>query len=472
MTNNFPRIIIAATQSGSGKTTITAGLIAALKNRGLNVQAYKIGPDYIDTGWHLLAGGKISHNLDSWLVGEDKLKEIFFETSRGADISIIEGVMGLYDGGKGGISSTAQISKLLDAPVVLVIDAKSMGTSAAAVALGFKEFDKSINLAGVILNRLGSDSHKKIIVDALNDLEIKCFGAIKRNDEFFLPERHLGLVPIAENHSVDAIKKICAAVEEQVDLNALINLAKNSSPLKIIPNSSFLIPNCLSIGVAKDEAFNFYYGASLNELEKLGAEILYFSPLNDTTLPKVDGLIIGGGFPEMFAAQLEKNKNLRAEIFAAAQDGLPIFAECGGFMYLMRELIDFDGKIFEMCGVLDGVATMTKKLQTVGYVESEILSDCVIGKAGEKIHAHEFHFSTAEISSGEKIFKCRRMRTGKEYFAGLKKKNLVASYLHIHFAGNKTLAKNFVEACKNYQSLKGERKFDGRNDQRDCNGGR
>ncbi len=455
MPNNFPRLIIAATQSGSGKTTITASLIAALKNRGLNVQAYKVGPDYIDTGWHELAGGKISHNLDSWLVGEDKLKEIFFETSRGADISIIEGVMGLYDGGRGGISSTAQISKLLDAPVVLVIDAKSMGTSAAAVALGFKEFDKSINLAGVILNRLGSDSHKKIIVDALNDLEIKCFGAIKRNDEFTLPERHLGLVPTTENFAVDAIKKICAAVEEQVDIDALIQCARRNAQCAIktesITHYALRITHCLSIGVAKDEAFNFYYGASLNELEKLGAEIVYFSPLEDTTLPKVDGLIIGGGFPEMFAAQLEKNKSLRAEIFSAAQDGLPIFAECGGFMYLMRELIDFDGKSFEMCGVLDGAATMTKKLQTVGYVEAEILSDCVIGKAGEKIHAHEFHFSTAEISSGEKIFKCRRTRTGKEYFAGLKKKNLVASYLHIHFAGSRNAAKNFVDACKNYQ---------------------
>ena len=181
---NFPRLIIAATQSGSGKTTITAGLLAALKKRGLNVQSYKVGPDYIDTGWHSLASGKISHNLDSWLVGSDKLKEIFAETSSGADVSIIEGVMGLYDGGRGGISSTAEISKLLDAPVVLIIDAKSMGTSAAAVALGFRDFDKEINFAGVILNRLGSDSHKKIIVDALNELGIKVFGAIKRNDEF------------------------------------------------------------------------------------------------------------------------------------------------------------------------------------------------------------------------------------------------------------------------------------------------
>ena len=452
---NFPRLIIAATQSGSGKTTITAGLIAALKNRGLNVQAYKVGPDYIDTGWHELAGGKISHNLDSWLVGEDKLKEIFLETSSGADLSIIEGVMGLYDGGRGGISSTAEISKLLDAPVVLVIDAKSMGTSAAAVALGFREFDKSVKLAGVILNRLGSDSHKKMIVDALTKLGIKCFGAIKRNDEFILPERHLGLVPTAENNAFDTIKKICAAVEEQVDVDDLIRIGTRNQELGTSRNefssSHFPVPSSSTkIAVARDEAFNFYYGAGLRELEKLGAEIVYFSPLNDEHLPEnISGMIIGGGFPEMFAARLEQNKNLRAEIFHAVSSGLPIFAECGGFMYLLHELIDFDGKSFEMCGVIDGVATMTKKLQTVGYVEAEILRDCAIGRAGDKIHAHEFHFSTAETSC-EKIFRCKRMRTGAEYFAGVAKKNLVASYLHIHFAGSPSAAKNFIKLCDTY----------------------
>ena len=453
MKSNFPRIIIAATQSGSGKTTITTGLLAALKNRGLNVQSYKIGPDYIDTGWHELASGKISHNLDSWLVGKDKLKEIFTATSSGADISIIEGVMGLYDGGRGGISSTAEISKLINAPVVLVIDAKSMGTSAAAVALGFREFDKSINLAGVILNRLGSDSHKKMVVDALNDLGIKCFGAIKRNDEFILPERHLGLVPTTESNSLNVIEKICAAVETQVDIDALITLAENSAPLTPSPIFHFPSP-LITIAVARDEAFSFYYGESLRELEKLGAEIVFFSPLNDETLPEnISGLIIGGGFPEMFAARLEQNKKIRADIFNAAQSGLPIFAECGGFMYLMRELIDFDGKSFEMCGAIDGSATMTNKLQTVGYVEAEILKDCALGRAGDKIRAHEFHFSKELKSSSENIFKCKRMRTGAEYFAGTAIKNLVASYLHIHFAGCPNVAKNFIDACKKFGGI-------------------
>lgn len=451
MRNDFPRLIIAATQSGSGKTTITTGLLAALKARGLNVQAYKVGPDYIDTGWHELAIGKPSHNLDSWLVGADKLKEIFTATSTCADVSIIEGVMGLYDGGRGGISSTAEIAKLLDAPVILVIDAKSMGTSAAAIALGFREFDKSVNLAGVILNRIGSDSHKQMIIDALDDLGIKCFGAIRRNDEFILPERHLGLVPTTENKAVDALNKICAAVSEQVDIDALIELVQSVSPMKITSPYSLLPTPYARIAIARDEAFSFYYGESLRELERLGAELVYFSPLNDTTLPAgISGLIIGGGFPEMFAARLERNERLRADIKDAADKGLPIFAECGGFMYLMQRLIDFDGKSFEMCGAIDGTAIMTNKLQTVGYVEAELLSDCAIGKAGDKLRAHEFHFSKELETSGDKIFKCRRMRTGKEYCAGVAKKNLVASYLHIHFAGCPNAAKAFVDVCKNF----------------------
>lgn len=451
MKNNFPRLIIAATQSGSGKTTITAGLLAALKARGLNVQAYKVGPDYIDTGWHELAGGgKPSHNLDSWLTGSDKLKEIFTATASGADLSIIEGVMGLYDGGRSGVSSTAEIAKLLDAPVILVIDAKSMGTSAAAIALGFREFDKSLKLAGVILNRLGSDSHKQMIIDALNSIGIRCFGALRRDEGFTLPERHLGLVPTTENQAVDALQIICAAVEEQLDIEGLIALAKSASTLERLERVESIVPT-IRIAVARDEAFSFYYGASLQELERRGAALIYFSPLNDTALPEgISGLIIGGGFPEMFAARLERNERLRAEIKDAADKGLPIFAECGGFMYLMQRLIDFDGKSFEMCGAIDSVATMTNKLQTVGYVAAELMSDCAIGKEGDKLRAHEFHFSKELETSGDKIFKCRRMRTGKEYCAGVAKKNLVASYLHIHFAGCPNAAQAFVDACKNF----------------------
>ncbi|MBR4382590.1 MAG: cobyrinate a,c-diamide synthase [Selenomonadaceae bacterium] len=445
MLNNLPRLIISATQSGSGKTTITTGLLIALKNRGLNVQPCKVGPDYIDTGWHALACGKPSHNLDSLLVGANNLQKIFTDAARDADISVIEGVMGLFDGTRNGHGSTAEIAKLLDAPVILVVDAKSMGASAAAIALGFREFDKSVKLAGVILNRLGSDSHAKLIVDALDKLGIKVFGAIRRNDEFKLPERHLGLVPTTENFSADVLKKICAAVENQVDVDALIDIARNSKPLETFTRDEKIF-HVVKIAVARDAAFNFYYDASLNVLEQFGAQIIFFSPLEDESLPaEVDGLIIGGGFPEMFAAQLERNKKIRNEIFRAAKDGLPIFAECGGFMYLMNRLVDFDGKSFEMCGVLDGSATMTRKLQRVGYVEAELFADCVLGSSGEKFFAHEFHYSTADVA--ENIFACKRLRTGENFTAGVSVKNVAASYLHLHFAGCPRLAKNFVEAC-------------------------
>ncbi|MBQ7706028.1 MAG: cobyrinate a,c-diamide synthase [Selenomonadaceae bacterium] len=522
----FPRVIIAATQSGAGKTTITSGILAALKKRGLNVQPYKVGPDYIDTGFHEIASGKVSHNLDSWLVGEKKLFESFFMPLERSRIAVIEGVMGLYDCGVGGVSSTAEISLILRSPVILVIDAKSMGTSAAAVALGFREFDKNVNLAGVILNRVGSDSHKKIIVDALEKINIKCFGAIKRNAEFVLPERHLGLVPTAENNFAGIIEKICATVESELDIDKIIEVANSAPAVNIeIPavkkisskcfgaikrNAEFVLPErhlglvptaennfagiiekiCATveseldidkiievansappvqiqnystitlphyhtkIAVAKDAAFNFYYEESLQELEKLGAEIVYFSPLDDEKLPEnISGLIIGGGFPEMFAEKLQSNKKIRAAIRTAAENNLPIYAECGGFMYLMNTITDFGGRNFEMCGVIPARAFMTDKLQMVGYVEAEILQDCIIGKAGDKLHAHEFHFSTAETDRN--IFACKRIRTGKIFRAGFFTENIVASYLHIHFAGCPRAAENFVNACNNYNSFSG-----------------
>ncbi|MBR1728557.1 MAG: cobyrinate a,c-diamide synthase [Selenomonadaceae bacterium] len=449
----IPRLVIAATQSGSGKTTITVGIIAALKARGLKVQSYKIGPDYIDPGYHSLASDRLAHNLDSWLVNKETLKEIFIETSRDSDIAIIEGVMGLYDGGKNGISSTAEIAKILDAPIILVIDVKSMGTSAAAIALGFREYDQEINLAGVILNRVGSDNHKKIIEEALNDLNIKCFGAIKRDKNLSTSERHLGLLPTSENDTSDLIKNIRDSISSQVDINSLIKISNSQSEIKLQKNNSTfcILHSELKIAVANDEAFNFYYPESLRVLENFGAKIIKFSPLHDSKLPKVDGLIIGGGFPEMFADQLERNISMRESIKIAADDGLPIFAECGGYMYLMNELVDFNGKSFKMIGVIDNSAKMNDRLQMVGYVEAKLNTDCILGKCGDTFHAHEFHFSSEIFDCKQNIFQCVRIRNDQRYSAGFFNKNIVASYLHIHFAGCIEAAKNFIESCKNYK---------------------
>ena len=306
MRNDIPRVVIGAVSSGSGKTTIVTGILSALRQRGLNVQSYKIGPDYIDPGYHKLASGNPAHNLDSWLMPQEKLKEVFCRTAEKADIAIIEGVMGLYDGGRKGVSSTAEIAKLLDAPVILVIDAKSMGASAAAIALGFKMYDPEVKLAGVILNRLGSPTHKTMIESALKNIGIDVFGAIRRDDSLVMPERHLGLLPVEENEEQEIVDKIGEAVGNQVDLDEIMKLAETQFSIDIDDieedNENEDIPQKkIKIAVAKDDAFSFYYPESIRMLEKCGAEIVNFSPLKDKKLPKCDGVSLCGGFPEMFA---------------------------------------------------------------------------------------------------------------------------------------------------------------------------
>ena len=427
-------IVLGAVSSGSGKTTVTLGLIAALRARGLTVQSFKVGPDYIDTAYHSIAAERPSHNLDSWLIPIDKLRAIFESSLGDADVAIIEGVMGLYDGGRGGISSTAEIAKLLGIPVVLIIDAKSIGASAAAIALGFREFDRDVNLVGVILNRIGSSTHQKMIEDALGSIDMKCFGALRRDRQFTIPERHLGLLLPTENSEFTFLNELRAAIEAQIDLDALLEATVSIEP-KIVETKKSR--SAFKIGVAKDEAFSFYYPASFVELERRGAEIVEFSPLHDAKLPPVDALLLGGGYPEMFASELEANSSMREEIRRAASEGMPIFAECGGYMYLMRELIGFDGRHFEMCGVLSSRAAMNDRLQMVGYVDAELLADCMLGRRGERLHAHEFHFSNVidDDPSAMKIFRCTRLRTGEIYEAGVIKNNVVGSYLHFHFAG-------------------------------------
>lgn len=444
-------IVIGAVSSGCGKTTITLGLIAALRARGLRVQAFKIGPDYIDTSWHALASNRPAHNLDSWLVPIEKLRSIFETTLDDADFAIIEGVMGLYDGGRNGISSTAEIARALELPIALVIDAKSIGASAAAIALGFREFDPQSKIVGVILNRIGSSTHRRMIEDALGSIGMKCFGALRRNQTLSIPERHLGLLQSIENETSGLIDRIRAEVEASIDLDALID-----SSAKVFPSAPIdlhSIEKKCRIGIARDEAFSFYYPASLNELIRRGAELVEFSPLRDSSLPNVDGLILGGGYPEMFAAELESNVSMRRSILRAIENGLPVYAECGGYMYLMRELIGFDGRSYSMVGALDGRAKMNGRLQTVGYVEAELMRDCAIGRRGDRVRAHEFHFSSVieEERAVEKIFRCTRLRTGEQYEAGVVKGNVIGSYLHLHFAGCTSVAEHFVESTKKYK---------------------
>ena len=456
MESHIPRLVIAATQSGAGKTTIVTGLLAALRERGVAVQSFKVGPDYIDPGYHQLASGRPGMNLDTWLTPKEKLSASLAREMAGAGIAIIEGVMGLYDGGRQGISSTAEIAKLLKAPVVLVIDAKSMGASAAAIALGFRDYDKEVKIAGVILNRVGSDTHEAMLREAMAAIGMPVFGVLRRQEGLGMPERHLGLVPVEERSGADeparkAVKAMGIAVGKQVDLDSLLKLAETAEPLQVQPeegNISSTMPVC-RIGVAKDEAFSFYYPASLQVLKDLGAELVTFSPLADKSLPQVDGLIIGGGFPEMFAKRLEDNHSLRRDIREKALSGLPVYAECGGYMYLMESLQDFEGQEYAMAGIFPGRAVMTSKLQTVGYIEARMSRDTVLGRKGSLIHGHEFHFSVEEDTekTTERPFEFTRLRNGQSYGAGQMCNNTLGSYLHLHFAGCPEQARAFVEAC-------------------------
>ena len=450
---NIPRIVIAATQSGGGKTTLVTGLLAALRARGLTVQSFKVGPDYIDLGYHRLASGRTGHNLDTWLVPEARLAEIFARECAGADIAVIEGVMGLYDGGRRGISSTAAIAKALDAPVLLVIDAKSVGASAAATALGFRVYDARLNLAGVLLNRLGSDTHEEMIREAMAGIDMPVYGVLRRDAALALPERHLGLTPVEENAAAETVRAIGERVEAELDLDSILKLARGAAPMTIAEVKRAEKAAPVRIAVARDEAFSFYYAASLAELEVHGAEIIEFSPLHDEALPEVDGVLIGGGFPEMFAAQLAENASMRASLCRAAEEGMPIYAECGGYMYLMQLLIDFDGVEHAMAGIFPARARMTEKLQMVGYVEAEQTVDTVLGAAGLLLHGHEFHFSVEEAERAadtERPFTFTKLRNGARYAAGCVYKNVLGSYLHLHFAGCQTAAENFVEACRRW----------------------
>ena len=449
---NIPRVVIAATQSSSGKTTVVTGILRALKNKGMKVQPFKVGPDYIDPSYHGMAAGRAGHNLDTWLVDESRINDLFASEAENADIAVIEGVMGLYDGGKNGISSTAQLAKKLQAPVILVINVQSMGDSAAAIALGFKLYDEEVNLAGVILNRLGSPTHKMLIEEAMARINVPVFGAVYRDDSVHMPERHLGLTPAQENNAKEIIEIISAKIAKEVYLDEIIKLACAAPPLEVQENKQSNTAKDIVIAVAKDKAFSFYYPASLKQLSDCGAKIEFFSPLEDETIPSASALIFGGGFPEIFADKLAANKSMLTSIRRANENKMPIYAECGGYMYLMQGIFDFDGNFHAMAGIIPATAKMNKKLQTVGYVKAKNLHDNILGEKGCVYHGHEFHFSTQseEAQDFPWAFEFVKMRNNAEYKAGYAKDNILGSYLHLHFLGSKKAADCLLEKAREY----------------------
>lgn len=431
------RLIIAGASSRSGKTTITCALLSTLRRRGLKVIAYKTGPDYIDTEYLRLSGKCEAYNLDTWLMTEERTLELFAETSRGHDIAIIEGTMGLYDGGA---NSTARIAELLDAPVVLVINARSMGESAAAVALGFREYG-DVNIAGVILNFTGSEYHEGIISSALEEKGMKFLGALRRDEGLTIPERHLGLLQARENVGFDVLR-LAEKFEASVDVDEILRIAGNVSKLRpcsaVIPSRKYAV----KVGVARDEAFSFIYPESLRVLERMGAEIIPFSPLHDERLPDSDGYIFCGGYPEIFAEGLSTNAPMLASVRNCSK---PILAECGGMMYLCRSLTDNDGRKFDMAGVIPFESYMAGRA-VMGYMTGVALRDNIICRKGESVRGHEYHYSRVEpeISGDYCAFEITRRSTGARHYGGFAKGNVLASYLHINFFGNERLAENFL----------------------------
>jgi len=448
--------MIAGTQSGVGKTTLTAGLLWALRRRGRRVVPFKVGPDYIDPGFHTAAAGVPAGNLDSWMMPSDQVLETLWRRACGGSLTVIEGVMGLYDGRKGddALGSSAQVAKITRTPVLLVASGAKMAQSAAALVGGYVHFDPELSFAGVVFNQVAGESHYRLLREAVHKyLKVPVLGYLPRDMDISIPERHLGLRPVAEMADAQCLlDKIADLVERTVDVPAILAAAVKAPPLPPPRQTVFpaeTAPLSCRIAVARDEAFHFYYQENLELLAALGAELVEFSPLADQQLPACcDGVYLGGGFPELFAAELSANERLRHVLVDAAAEGRPIYAECGGYMYLARELSDLEGQKFPMAGVFPGQAVMRNKRRALGYIEVTAARKSFFLRAGEVARGHEFHWSEMEGASNEQPL-YHKLPGGEP--VGELYQNCAGSYIHLHFLSNPHLASNFVAACRQFR---------------------
>ncbi len=456
------RFIIGGTQSGVGKTTITAALIRALTSRSLKIQPFKVGPDYIDPGYHNLASGRQTRNLDGWMLQEGQIKEVLGRNTPPGVTGVIEGVMGLYDGysSRGEEGSTAHIAKITKTPVILIIDGSKMARSAAALALGYKTLDQEVNIGGIIFNRLGSENHYRILKEAVEFLEVPVLGYLPRDMNSLLPERHLGLVPITEMEKVEEFLDYWAEkVEDFLDLEKLLEIADTAGeiemPLELtMPALREKGKNFCNLAVVRDRAFSFYYPENLELLQHWGASIKEISLMEDKSLPEdCHGLYIGGGFPEVFAGELSRNESMRKSIRKRAQKGMPIYGECGGFMYLTRGIKDFEGNFHPMAGLFDCTAVMGSKRKALGYTLVETRRDNFLTFKGERSRGHEFHWSEIEKPGPEEEEFIYSIVNKEGRVDGLLKDKVLGSYVHLHFYSNPLLARRFVEACREYRDI-------------------
>ncbi len=511
---DVPRLVVAAPASGTGKTTVATGLMAAFAERGVAVSPHKVGPDYIDPGYHALATGRPGRNLDAYMCGPELVAPLFAHGADGCELAVVEGVMGLFDGasGEGELASTAHVAKLLKAPVVLVVDASSQSRSVAALVHGFASFDPEVRLAGVILNKVGSDRHEELLREAMEEVGVPVYGALRRTPQVATPARHLGLVPVAERSAgaVDSVRAAAAMVREGCDLEGLLGLARSAAPLLtsawdprgpgvfggagvevagLCPGPRSSIAGGAEIGggggadaglrpgprssnaggaenagaggadaglrasnaggagfagpvvaVAGGAAFTFSYAEHAELLRAAGAEVVGFDPLRDEGLPEGTGaVVIGGGFPEVYAPELSANERLRKAVAEVARAGAPVVAECAGLLYLARSL---DGQ--PMCGVLDADAKMSGRL-TLGYRDAVAVSDSVLAPAGARLRGHEFHRTVLEPGAGPAP--AWGMRLPERRVEGFVQGGVHASYLHTHWAARPDIARRLVERC-------------------------
>jgi cobyrinic acid a,c-diamide synthase len=452
-------IVIAGVHSGCGKTTISLGLMAALLRRGLRVAPFKVGPDFIDPGHHARITGTVSRNLDGWMLSRAYNEDCFRKHRQAADIAVVEGVMGLFDGydGRSEAGSTAEIAKWLGLPVLLVVDARSMARSAAAVVQGFENFDQDLQFAGVVFNNLGSPRHSQYLQEALEgNVRMTYLGGLICDEGIRIPERHLGLVtrddhPLAE----EAISRLAGLVEENIDLDRLLAC--------LPPTASAAVQNkapaatragAVRVGVARDNAFCFYYQDNLDLLERSGAEIVFFSPLTDEALPQdMDGLYLGGGYPELFAGQLSANVPMRRLIREKSIAGMPIYAECGGFMYLCRNMSDMEGNAHAMADCFPFATKMQDRRRALGYREICLATDTIIGKADQRIRGHEFHYSliSSRFAEVDAVYRVEARAGIQKSTEGFRVHRTLGSYFHLHFGSQPAAAPSLVGACLQYR---------------------
>jgi cobyrinic acid a,c-diamide synthase len=439
-----PRVVVAGTHSGVGKTTVTTGLAAALAARGTPVATAKVGPDYIDPGYHALATGRPGRNLDPWLCGEAVIGPLAGRAARGCEVLLVEGVMGLFDGAAEPadptFASTAHVAKLLDAPVVLVVDAAAMSTSVAALVAGFRDHDRDVRVAGVILNRVGSDGHEELLRDALAPLSIEVLGALRRDDALAWRDRHLGLVPVVEHPAEvrQALDRLAAAVARRVDLDGVVRVAGSAASRAVADPPLAPVAGRARVAVAGGPAFSFVYEDNLEALASAGAELVPFDPCSDAQLPDdVDGLVAGGGFPETYGAELGANGALLRDVRDRVAAGLVTWAECGGLLWLSAALDDVP-----LVGALPTRARMTSRL-TLGYRTATLKRACPLGPRGVELRGHEFHYSDVD-PPGDALAVAGRHGSGEGGFAG---ETMLASYLHLHLGGDPRPAESFVRCA-------------------------